>query len=136
MTHTVDTLMELAYKIRDALTYEWDVSEVVDADKKLRAALAELVQAALEATPKPGEPVACVIRFSPDEREPRLVSWDSLPDGTHHLYTVPPAQTPPRLTDGLIKSIASTPCAIPGSYIHAFARAIEADVRKQFGVNE
>jgi hypothetical protein len=43
---------------------------------------------------------------------------------------------PPRLTDELIKSIASTPCAIPGSYIHAFARAIETSVRKQFGAQE
>jgi hypothetical protein len=38
-THTVDTLMALAYKIRDARTYEWDVSEVVEAGNALRAAL-------------------------------------------------------------------------------------------------
>jgi hypothetical protein len=41
MTHTVDTLMALAYKIRDARTYEWDVSEAVEAGKALRAALTE-----------------------------------------------------------------------------------------------
>ena len=57
-THTLDTLMALAYKIRDARTYEWDVSEIVDADKKLRAALAELIQAA----PVQAEPVAWRVR--------------------------------------------------------------------------
>jgi hypothetical protein len=64
MTHTVDTLMELAYKIRDARTYEWDVSEVVGADKKLRAALAELVQAA----PVQDEPIAWLSIDSIGER--------------------------------------------------------------------
>jgi hypothetical protein len=45
----------------------------------------------------------------------------------------PPAQTPPpRLTDGQIESIAATPCAIPGTYVHTFARAIESAVRAQF----
>jgi hypothetical protein len=41
MNHTVDTLMALAYKIRDARTYEWDVSEAVEAGNTLRAALTE-----------------------------------------------------------------------------------------------
>jgi hypothetical protein len=41
MTHTVDTLMALAYKIRDARTYDWDVSEAVEAGNTLRAALTE-----------------------------------------------------------------------------------------------
>ncbi len=40
------------------------------------------------------------------------------------LYTAPqPAQQP--LTDEQIKVIAATPAAIPGSYVHAYARAIE-----------
>lgn len=52
-------------------------------------------------------------------------------------YTAPPAQTPPpRLTDEQIKSIAATLCAIPGTYVHALARAIESAVRKQVGVQE
>jgi hypothetical protein len=41
MTHTVDSLMALAYKIRDARTYEWDVSEAVEAGNTLRKALEE-----------------------------------------------------------------------------------------------
>lgn len=41
MTHTVESLMALAYKVRDARTYEWDVSDVVAANEALRAALAE-----------------------------------------------------------------------------------------------
>jgi 3-dehydroquinate synthetase len=41
MTYTVDTLMALAYKIRDARTYDWDVSEAVEAGNTLRAALTE-----------------------------------------------------------------------------------------------
>jgi hypothetical protein len=41
MQHTVDTLMALAYKIRDARTYEWDASEAVEVGNTLRAALTE-----------------------------------------------------------------------------------------------
>ena len=46
------------------------------------------------------------------------------PAGTK-LYTSPPAQRQP-LTDEEIAEIAATPAAIPGSYVHSFARAIEA----------
>lgn len=35
------------------------------------------------------------------------------------------------LSDADISRIASTPCAVPGSYVHTFARAIESDVRAQ-----
>lgn len=34
------------------------------------------------------------------------------------------------LSDADIARIASTPCAVAGSYVHTFARAIEAEVRK------
>jgi hypothetical protein len=44
MTHTIDTLMALAYKIRDARTYEWDVSEAVEAGNTLRKALTEALK--------------------------------------------------------------------------------------------
>jgi hypothetical protein len=40
------------------------------------------------------------------------------------LYTAPPPRKP--LTDEEIAKIASTPCAVVGSYVHTFARAIEA----------
>jgi hypothetical protein len=40
------------------------------------------------------------------------------------LYTTPPPRKP--LTDEEIAKIASTPCAVVGSYVHTFARAIEA----------
>ena len=43
--------------------------------------------------------------------------WDSLPSAS-------PKSQP--LTDDQIVSIAATPVAIPGSYVHAVARAIEA----------
>jgi hypothetical protein len=46
-------------------------------------------------------------------------------DGTWTpLYTAPPQRKP--LTDEEISKIASTPCAVVGSYVHTFARAIEA----------
>ena len=41
------------------------------------------------------------------------------------VSTSPPAQRKP-LTDEQITEIAATPAAIPGSYVHSFARAIEA----------
>ena len=39
-------------------------------------------------------------------------------------HTTPPQRKP--LTDEQIAEIAATPAAIPGSYVHSFARAIEA----------
>jgi hypothetical protein len=48
------------------------------------------------------------------------------------LYTAPPAQTPPRLSDEQISDIAvSTP-----PNVHTYGRAIETAVRRQFGVQE
>ena len=35
------------------------------------------------------------------------------------------------LTDEQIAEIASTPCAVAGSYVHTFARAIEAKLREK-----
>ena len=35
------------------------------------------------------------------------------------------------LTDEEIAEIAATPAAIPGSYVHSFARAIEAKLREK-----
>ena len=42
---TIDNIMALAYKLRDTRTYKWDVSEAVEADKALRAALTEALAA-------------------------------------------------------------------------------------------
>ena len=66
-----------------------------------------------------------------DKREP--VAWMN-DMGTHidlnvsgrgmPLYTTPPQRKP--LTDEEIAKIASTPAAVVGSYVHTFARAIEA----------
>jgi hypothetical protein len=52
------------------------------------------------------------------KRNPRHVDW------VDALYTAPPQYKP--LTDEEIAKIASTPCAVVGSYVHTFARAIEA----------
>jgi hypothetical protein len=35
------------------------------------------------------------------------------------------------LTDEEIAEIASTPCAVVGSYVHTFARAIETELKEQ-----
>lgn len=35
------------------------------------------------------------------------------------------------LSDADIVRIAATPCAVAGSYVHTFARAVETEVRKQ-----
>lgn len=40
------------------------------------------------------------------------------------IRDLPPQRKP--LTDEQITEIAATPAAIPGSYVHSFARAIEA----------
>jgi hypothetical protein len=52
---------------------------------------------------------------------------------TPTCFTCPPkvvtTSTPPKrepLSDEEIAEIAATPAAIPGSYVHSFARAIEA----------
>ena len=60
-----------------------------DMHKRTAAALAEPVE------PAPAQDereVAAVIGFYEGEREPRLLSWNVLPNGEHRLYTHP-AQT-------------------------------------------
>lgn len=48
------------------------------------------------------------------------------------LYTSPPASKPwVGLTEEQIAEIAATPCAVAGSYVHTFARAIEAKLREK-----
>jgi hypothetical protein len=74
MTHTVDTLMALAYKIRDARTYDWDVSEAVEAGNTLRAALTEaLAQPVLE--PAPQEQIQALLDDFMDSSDERLMQF-------------------------------------------------------------
>ena len=118
--------------------------------------LREAAQQALEALEEPQDPVAYngwVLREvlfdngepvghreppkaeQPAEQEPfgyfraEPFGWtDCAPDdeGAIALYEAPqPAKRVP-LTDGQIAEIAATPCAVVGSYVHTFARAIEA----------
>ena len=47
------------------------------------------------------------------------------------LYTVAPQREWQGLTDEEINKIAATPAAIPGSYVHSFARAIEAKLKEK-----
>lgn len=68
-------------------------------------------QAAVEqATAQDEQEVAAVIGFYVGEREPRLLSWNVLPNGEHRLYTRP-AQTAPqgkfRMGDLVKKSTGS-----------------------------
>jgi hypothetical protein len=65
MTHTVESLMALAYKVRDARTYEWDVSDVVAANEALRAALTEAL------APQATQLVREQVKFNWSE----LVAW-------------------------------------------------------------
>ncbi len=52
--------------------------------------------------------VAAVIGFYEGEREPRLLSWNVLPNGEHRLYTRPAQAAPLRYTnDG---ALAECPC--------------------------
>lgn len=55
-------------------------------DAALRADQAESRKAKPE---NEGHPVAAVIAFYPGEREPRLLSWNHMPDGEHKLYAAP-----------------------------------------------
>ena len=80
------------------------------------------------------------LKAQPKEPEQEPVAWmnDNTPSGifarhidgarnfgcTIPLYTTPPQRKP--LTDEQIAKIASTPAAVVGSYVHTFARAIEA----------
>ncbi len=68
-------------------------------------------QAAVEqATAQDEQEVAAVLGFYEGEREPRLLSWNVLPNGEHRLYTRP-AQTAPqgkfRMGDLVKKSTGS-----------------------------
>ena len=59
--------------------------------------------------------------------------WDVSPHGVEEMVHAPtprPRQWQ-KLTDEEIAEIAATPAAIPGRYVHSFARAIEAKLREK-----
>lgn len=70
---TIDNIMTLAYKLRDARIYEWDVSEAVEAGKALRTALTELfdqldIQAgSIEAVQAVNQRLAAIIQNYPEK---------------------------------------------------------------------
>jgi hypothetical protein len=114
----------------EALEYVWGSEYTgTKALKKSKLAIDALRQSieqaeqAEKAQPKCG---AIIEVFGKDWR----LEYMSLPVGKHKLYTqqyeyiAPPQRKP--LTDEEIAKIASTPCAVVGSYVHTFARAIEA----------
>ena len=71
--------------------YCFDPSYVTDAQERLKE-IEELLE---ELAPAQDErEVAAVIGFYEGEREPRLLSWNVLPNGEHRLYTRPAQTTP------------------------------------------
>jgi hypothetical protein len=60
--------------------------------EKLKAALSQQTEPSEPAPAQDEREVAAVIGFYEGEREPRLLSWNVLPNGEHRLYTRP-AQT-------------------------------------------
>jgi len=94
------------------------------------ASLRDALCDALAEQPAGQEPVAYMLPRDGDDcaifREPSSFATRYSPKGWTPLYTAPqPAKREP-LTDGQIAEIAATPCAVVGSYVHTFARAIEA----------
>ena len=74
------------------------------------------------------EPVAC-----PDGKQCKHGAWCTETYCQEHCeFRASPASKPwVGLTDEQIAEIASTPCAVAGSYVHTFARAIEAKLREK-----
>ena len=85
-------------------------------------------------------------RLEQQEEKPKPVGWISknnvvypleAKDEVHPvnelrpLYTTPPPRPWQGLTDEEINTIAATPAAIPGSYVHSFASSIEAKLKEK-----
>ena len=68
-------------------------------------ALGSLLESILEQPQGEQEPVAATLAFYEDQREPRLLSWNRLPNGEHWLYTHPQPRQP--LTDEQIQGAAT-----------------------------
>lgn len=120
MQRALDALVRLN-KNRDGLC------NVLGEIEALRARLAQPEQ----------EPVATVY----DAYDTTGIDWHckNAPSTGTKLYTAPPQrdEAPAKavewqgLTDEEINTIAATPAAIPGSYVHSFARAIEAKLKEK-----
>jgi hypothetical protein len=83
-------LMKLAFNLREARVYDWDVSEVTNTQKAIEAHARKMVE---------GEPVADVtidhFRGSPGMENRSFDYYGNLPPGTHKLYAAPqPAPAP------------------------------------------
>ena len=103
--------------------------------QQLRQRIAEVVLDALAEHEKEQEPVAWRTWW------PKMgggYAWaygnaPALEDNLKNepFYTAPPQREWQGLTDEEINTIAATPAAIPGSYVHSFARAIEAKLKEK-----
>jgi hypothetical protein len=97
------------------------------------------LRATLEAALKPGEPVMiyhgrCIIDCG-EHGAHDVEMLKMIPKGAK-LYTAPPAQTPPRLTDADFERITGEEIALSYDGDVQTWRAVERAVRKQFGVND
>lgn len=133
--------MEEDEKLREALRwYEEKVAEcrkigslgdnarqALDLDGGFRARDA-LSQQAEPAPAQDDQEVAAVIGFYEGEREPRLLSWNVLPNGEHRLYTRPAQAEQSRwisVEDRLppVRQILSDSCVLEGKEIPALYRS-------------
>ena len=102
--------LELLARIDAALSQQADPAETTEAYTAVDMATAAAQgfrdgQAAVEQAPVQDEQeVAAVIGFYEGEREPRLLSWNVLPNGEHRLYTRP-AQTAPQPEQSGLRAI-------------------------------
>ena len=123
MTETQRAAMQAAHdalaKIKCDSLYEQDCT-ICSAEETLRAALAE---------PEPAEKPAGYwdgkfydggsALYEAPQKSLFGIKYTNIP-----LYTRPQRRDP--LTDDQIMQLAATPCAVPGSYAHTLARAIES----------
>jgi hypothetical protein len=113
------------------IDYTGTKEEIAWMEKQLQHALSKLASSPQRQEAEKQEPVAWRYKItSPNwtysDKQPNREfagdAWERWQ--TQPLYTSPPQRQP--LTDEQIAEIAATPAAIPGSYVHSFARAIEA----------
>ena len=105
---------------QDEVDMYFDYEQLERFANLVAAAVAEPVQ----------EPVAWANSFDLQNFDMKVRTCPDL----HHtvpLYTAPPKKEWVGLTDEEIAEIAATPAAIPGSYVHSFACAIEAKLREK-----
>lgn len=124
---------ELMQQALDAmLNFPNDISdEMFESIRVLRARLAQPEQQWQSTADKCElEPVPAKGTLLP-EQEPVAWMHDSQVGFNVPLYTAPPQRSWQGLTDDEIVEIAATPAAIPGAYVHCFARDIEAKLKEK-----